>query len=366
MIFDGHAYCFPSLRDNVGFDSSQTFIRHLQHAMATHHQPVWRARDRTPADASALIDQSRWHYSLDALKDSDFRVAAHGRFEWTADGETYVKQYFPPSVTDMAYPADRLVAEMDYAGVDKALLHRTPYLGVGNDFIADCVRRFPDRLSGLAHVQEWLIAGDPDAASEETQVAVEEMGLSGLHFLPAQLDLYGQTDPWDSPSLRPFWNRVAEMKIPVFLSLRDRREPSLDSYLAELKTLMRWMERYPDVNVVHTHGFPWRLFIDGDRLKLPESVWEPFENSNLYLQLLFPITLGNVWDYPMVEVRPTIEECARRIGPDRLMWGTDMPIVTRFWTYQQNIDFIRLYCDFLSSNDLDLIFGGTVARLMGL
>ena len=363
MIFDGHAYCFPSLRDNVGFDSPQTFIRHLQHAMATHHQPVWRARDRTPADASALVDQSRWH-SLGALKDSDFRVASHGRFEWTADGETYVKQYFPPSVTDMAYPADRLVAEMDYAGVDKALLHRTPYLGVGNDFIADCVRRFPDRLSGLAHVQEWLIAGDPDAASEEAQVAVEEMGLSGLHFLPTQLDLYGQTGPWDG--LHSFWDRVAEMKIPVFLSLRDRREPSLDSYLAELKTLMRWMERYPNVNVVHTHGFPWRLFIDGDRLKLPESVWEPFENPNLYLQLLFPITLGNVWDYPMVQVRPTIEECARRIGPDRLMWGTDMPIVTRFWTYQQNIDFIRLYCDFLSPNDLDLIFGGTVAHLMGL
>ena len=363
MIFDGHAYCFPSLRDNVGFDSPQTFIRHLQHAMATHHQPVWRARDRTPADASALVDQSRWH-SLGALKDSDFRVASHGRFEWTADGETYVKQYFPPSVTDMAYPADRLVAEMDYAGVDKALLHRTPYLGVGNDFIADCVRRFPDRLSGLAHVQEWLIAGDPDAACEEAQVAVEEMGLSGLHFLPTQLDLYGQTGPWDG--LHSFWDRVAEMKIPVFLSLRDRREPSLDSYLAELKTLMRWMERYPNVNVVHTHGFPWRLFIDGDRLKLPESVWEPFENPNLYLQLLFPITLGNVWDYPMVQVRPTIEECARRIGPDRLMWGTDMPIVTRFWTYQQNIDFIRLYCDFLSPNDLDLIFGGTVAHLMGL
>ncbi len=365
MIFDGHAYCFPSLRDNAGFDNPQTLRRHLQHGMATHHQPVWRARDRTLGDASALIDQRRWP-TLDALKDSDFRAASHGRFEWTAVGETCVKQYFPPSVTNMAYPADRLVAEMDYAGVDKALLHRTPYLGVGNDFIADCVRRFPDRLFGLAHVQEWLIVGDPDAAAEQTRVAVEEMGLSGLHFLPPQLDLYGQTGPWDGPGLCPFWDRVAEMKIPVFLSLRERQEPRLDSYLTELETLMRWMDRYPEVNVVHTHGFPWRLFIDGDTLQLPEPVWVPFENPNLHLQLLFPITLGNVWDYPMPQVRSTIDECVRRIGADRLMWGTDMPIVTRFWTYQQNIDFIRLYCDFLAPNDLDLIFGGTVARLIGL
>ena len=72
--------------------------------------------------------------------------ASHGRFEWTVDGEDYVKQYLPPSIVDMSYPPERLVAEMDYAGVDMALLHRIPYLGIGNDFIADCVQRFPDRL----------------------------------------------------------------------------------------------------------------------------------------------------------------------------------------------------------------------------
>ncbi len=48
------------------------------------------------------------------------------------------------------------------------------------------------------------------------------------------------------------------------------------------------------------------------------------------------------------------------------MWGTDMPIVTRFWSYRQNIDFIRGYCDFLSSDELDAILGGTTARLLGV
>ena len=32
----------------------------------------------------------------------------------------------PPSVTDMDYSAESLVAEMDYAGVDMAMIHRTP------------------------------------------------------------------------------------------------------------------------------------------------------------------------------------------------------------------------------------------------
>jgi predicted TIM-barrel fold metal-dependent hydrolase len=67
----------------------------------------------------------------------------------------------------------------------------------------------------------------------------------------------------------------------------------------------------------------------------------------------------------MTEVQPAIERCVSRIGADRIMWGTDMPIVMRFWTYRQNIDLIRTYSDFLSERERDLILGGTVARLLG-
>ena len=55
---------------------------------------------------------------------------------------------------------------MDYAGVDMALLHRTPYLGLGNKFTYDCVQSFPNRLQGLAHVPEWEIAEKMDDSIE--------------------------------------------------------------------------------------------------------------------------------------------------------------------------------------------------------
>ena len=159
---------------------------------------------------------------------------------------------------------------------------------------------------------------------------------------------------------------MAELGIPVFFIVRERREPRMESYREELRTLQRWMERYDDVTVVMTHGLQWRLFIEKDRLALPEEVWAPFDNPRLHLQLLFPIALGGVWDYPMPQVWPAIEECVRRIGADRLMWGTDMPMVTRFWTYRQNIDFIREHCDFLNPAEKDAVLGGNVARLLGV
>ena len=317
-----------------------------------------------PADSTGLIDMTS-RTSLDALKDADFRAEGHGRFRWTVDGEDYVKQYFPPAITDMAYPADRLVAEMDYAGVDKALLHRTPYLGIGNEFIADCVRSYPGRLMGLAHVEEWLVATEPEVSIAKLRRAVREQGLCGLQFLPPQLNLYNYDGPWDAPEFHPFWDAVAELGIPMFFSLKPRVEPFLESYLEGLRTLVRWMERYPNVQVVMTHGMEWRLFNEGEGLRIHEDLWKAFESPGLHLQFLFPIALGAIWDYPMPQVRPTIEECVKRIGADRLMWGTDMPIVTRFWTYRQNIDFIRTYCDFLSEDEMNAIMGGTVARLLG-
>ena len=118
----------------------------------------------------------------------------------------------------MSYPADRLVAEMDYAGVDMALLHRTPYLGISNEFIANCVRSFPDRLQGLAYVEEWRVQTEPDASIAKLRKAIEEYGLSALQFLPDHLPLYGQDMDWSAEGFRPFWDAFASLKVPLFLT----------------------------------------------------------------------------------------------------------------------------------------------------
>ena len=111
-----------------------------------------------------------------------------------------------------------------------------------------------------------------------------------------------------------------------------------------------------------THGLNWRLFMTDDGIDLPEDVWLPFESPNSHLQLMFPIALGGVWEYPMAEVPPTIEECVRRIGADHLIWGSAMPIVLRYWTYKQCIEFISRYRDDLGQNEIDMIMGGTCAK----
>ena len=215
---------------------------------------------------------------------------------------------------------------------------------------------------------------EPDASISKLERAIEEQGLSGIQFLTNYLRLYGQTDEWDGPAFRPFWDAVSQTGIPVFFTpsgwvgSQGGVDAMLRSYLSDLKTLRRWTERYPDVRVVLTHGFNWRLFLDRGALSVPDEVFDtaPVENPNLSVQLLFGIALGGEFDYPMVEMRPTLEKLARRIGADRLIWGTDMPMVMRYYTYRQNLEFIRRCSDIFDAEEMDMVLGGNMERLMGL
>ena len=199
------------------------------------------------------------------------------------------------------------------------------------------------------------------------------MGLHGLQLLPDHLPLYGQKEDWEGPDFKPFWDAAAALDIPVFItpgysSLATRGWAQTDAVVARLLQLRSFVERYPDMRVVLTHGLSWRVFMDGDGLSVPDEVFEalPLDSPNFYLQLMFAIYLGGMWDYPMLEVRPTIEQLVERVGVDRLVWGTDMPMVMRFYTYRQNLEHIRVCADFLGKREMEMILGGNMTRLMGL
>jgi hypothetical protein len=124
MIIDGHAYCFPPLGEANGFATREEHLRYLQREMADHHQPAWRLRDRAPGSNRMLADPQE--DTLTGLTQVNFRSGGYGRFVWTVDGEDYAKQYLPPYLTHLAHSPEMLVAQMDYVGIDRAVLHATP------------------------------------------------------------------------------------------------------------------------------------------------------------------------------------------------------------------------------------------------
>ena len=364
MIVDGHAYCFPGLGNANGFPSAREHLRYLQREMADHHQPVWRLSDRAPGDNGMLADPA--DRTLAGLREVDFRVGGHGRFVWTVEGEEYAKQYLPPYLADLAHSPEMLAAQMDYAGIDRAVLHTDHVMGRLTDYLADCVRRHPTRLLALANLAEWEIERDSERAMAEVSRAYG-LGLHGYQFIVTSRYRHGITTSWDGPGLRAFWDHVARLGKPVFFTLTPWPQPTVEGYLGQLRTWQGWLERYPEVPAVLTHGFPWRLFREGRRLRLPDRLFEPFRAPTATLQLLFHISLGNVWDYPYTELRTAIAQLVDALGSDRLMWGTDMPNVERFCTYRQTLETFTVHCrGLITDGDIENIVGGTAARLLGL
>lgn len=372
MIVDSHAYCFEPADSPAGFDTAAEHFRWVQYGQATHHQPAFRLTDRVEGPSDVVAPQGS--SPLGELPDVGCHVDhAEGRVVWEFEGEQYTKHFYPPNLRSCEFTPASLIGEMDYAGVDWALLHTNPMLGRGSTFLSECVRQYPDRLRSMAPVDEWRLVSQTDAVVEELITAIQDDGLHAIKFNPLHY-LLGQ-EPWDDGAYRPFWEAAVSLGVPIFFTLSTGSafgrgyvsdEEQQQGYLGELRILSRWMERYPQAVCSITHGFPWRLFVDGDRIVLPDEIWAPFSHRNLSLEVCFPVRLGDWFDYPYAQVRPTLEEMVERVGADRLLWGTDMPFQNRFCTYRQSRAWIEKYCDFLSADDLAMIMGGTAARILSL
>ena len=355
MIYEGHAYCVPDQRGRMGFETRAEFMQYLQYGMAANFSrcggsaTVCRRRQRHVDPASGAASTHG---------ESGFRPGGYGRTSGGKNGETHVRQVMPPTNVVNGYSAEQLVAEMDHADVDWALLHRSPYLGIGNEFVADCVRRFPGRLHALAHVEEWLVKGRWTGASPSwttrQRSGSARSPVAGLHQV-----LVRPERPLGRPLFRPWWDAVAGMDIPVFftgLGIPVEGGEGRDPLLEDLRSLGRWMDRYPDVTVVLTHGLNFRSFMTDDSLEIPGDVFDaaPLDSPNFNLQLLFVNNFGGDWDYPMPQIRSALLRMVERIGADHLAWGTDLPQNLRHYTYLQCIDSIRVNCaDILGKMDID-------------
>jgi len=369
MIVDSHVYCFTAPDTLAGHDTVAEHMGLWQWGYALHHQPAFRVRDRAPSDPLLLLDPTP-DDPLRRATNRNFRVdRVHGRLVWTVDGEDVTKHFLPPNTLE--FSAGACIAEMDYAGVDWALIHVDAALTKDAAFLAECVRAYPNRLRSMAPIDEWRIPTDPDAAIRQAHEAIEVHGLHALKIIPEYAYRRAGSKGFDEPAWRPFWDAVAKLGVPIFFTLgsapgsRDARQGFID----ELWTLARWHERYPDVSVSITHGFNWRDFLDANRtgFELPAAMWEPFAaDRSVAMEVCFPVRIGDLFEYPYAECRPVLAAMVEHLGAYRLLWGTDMPFQNRFATYRQSRAWIERHCEFLSPTDLALIMGGTAARILGI
>jgi predicted TIM-barrel fold metal-dependent hydrolase len=361
-VVDGHAHIFPPLAGACGFADAATHLLHLQRAMHEHgNQPYRRQRDDT-----IVTDRPLWSAddsSEAGRREARFRVGRCGRFEWEVDGEGQYVQFLPPHMADMSAPAEVMIRQMDYAGITTAVLHNDHIYGdLAEDFAAAATRH-PGRFIGLAQVQEAWAFRDDQIARLIHQV--QRHGMAGLYFTYSGLFRSGYGTLPSDPAYDPLWREVARLDLPVFWVNRDKSP--IGSYEDELTDVARILERHPTIRSVLVHGLPTLRYADAnDRLTLPAVVERLMTLLPVSAELLYPISWGGRFEYPYPRALVHFRQLFDRFGPQRFVWGSDMPNVERYCTYRQALTYVWDHADFLDAAARRAIFRDNALALFPL
>lgn len=258
---------------------------------------------------------------------------------WTNDPAfPWAAEAIDPPRSD-AHP-QTLLESMQEQSIDAAVL--VQYIGYrwDNKYVAQALRAFPEKFMGVCRV-------DPEdpAAPDHLSMWTESHGFHGVRISPKP-DARG--DWFKGPLMCPFFQRAADLNVPVLLLTKPSRLPDLIDIL----------DKVPDVDVVIDH------FADCD------------VNNATHRQLLATLAghprvflkTGHVWAnsalaYPWRDQHALLKHVCELFGVERIMWGSDWSFCLRRATYAQAISYLRDEIEFLSAAELAWILGGTARRL---
>jgi predicted TIM-barrel fold metal-dependent hydrolase len=258
---------------------------------------------------------------------------------------------YKPAVPDPESRArvEQLLWEMDRHAVDRAVVicAAIEKNADNNDYVAACVERYPERLVQFADVDSfWLDTYHSDGAAERLEIATQQYALKGFTH-------YVREDPeWlASEQARRFFDVAVRHNLIASLSLASNWQPGL----RELA------QRYPTIPFVCHHlGFA--------RVADPSTLAAVLQSSrvpNIHLKVSgFHYASRVGWDYPYEDVQPIVSALYDAYGGERLVWGSDYPVVRFYATYQQALEAFRKHCASIPSRDRQRILGGNMQHLL--
>lgn len=238
--------------------------------------------------------------------------------------------------------AEDLIAEMDSSGVDASVAFSFSWLDTGlveetNSYILDAMRRYPQRIYGMAVLQPLA----PTHALHELERCAQA-GMIGL----GELMPHGQGYKLSNiPLLSPLMEIVRHHHLLV---LSHCSEPIGHIYPGKgnvsLPDIITFLTAFPDIPFIAAHwggGLPFYTLMPEIR-RITTHVWYDTAATNyLYQNTIFPIV-------------------ADLVGPDRILFGSDYALLPQ----RRVIDHITQ--SGLSTDSLKMILGSNAQQLLHL
>ena len=272
------------------------------------------------------------------------------------DSHTHAWEYWPyePPVPDhnSRGRVEQLLWEMDRNGVDKAVLvcARIEHNPHNNDYVAEQIRAYPDRLVQFADVDcSWSAEYHTPGAAERLKAAAAKYQLKGYtHYVK------GDTEWFASEEGLAFFSATADLNLIASLALGPQWQPAL----RELA------QRFPSVTFLCHHMAGANAREEAPHPNLQE-ILRSAEVPNIYIKLSgFHYASHVSWGYPYSDTHHIVRQLYEHFGPQRLCWGSDYPVVRTNMTYQHALEAFRTHCTFVPDEHKRLILGQNLADLI--
>lgn len=264
----------------------------------------------------------------------------------------FVVPTMPHYFTDANFSAEAILATMDQWGVEKAVIQQGQFLD-RTQAVCEAVQKYPERFRG---------AMMPDFKDETIADRLEEFRRRGLTSVKIEMNALGMLVPSFHFGL-PIFDRVcaasAALGLPVTIDTGPITGPAY-----RVEDLAAAASRHPKLTLVICHlGFP-RPAPYGDPAVYRR--WREMialgQRENVYFDLAAMPDFFDPEGWPFPTALRLAREFIDLCGPDKLMWGSDVPGTLDHATYAQQI---RMYEEsgLFSEHELRLMFRDTAEKV---
>lgn len=275
------------------------------------------------------------------------RGLSHGKVAVGSEGPF---QAFPPFGEKVSSPPATLLAHMDWAGVDHAVLLQNNFYGNQNPAVAAAVRRWPDRFTGAMYLDPWGPGARQTFRLWQKSLPIVKLATDdrfGLFALHENASLADDCCGW-------LWPGMEKAGMTLTLDLGG-----IASRSYETGVVAAIAERHPQLKIVICHlAQPTVRDEKSSRLR---RLWKDqvalAKRPNVWLDVsALPHKVGDE-PFPWPSSGRWIRQSLEHVGPKKILWGTDYPGLLTAGTYTQLLRQMSIHLADIPARHMKAILG---------
>ena len=237
---------------------------------------------------------------------------------------------------------DRVLAEMEAAGVDRAVLVPSAVEGNRNDTCLAAAQAHPDRFAVVGR-----LALDESASRSVLPDFLEVPGMMGIRVSFNR----GASGNWLDGTADWFWPAAERARIPLYVNI-----PRMPARIRSIA------QKYPQLKLAIDHLSLTTTLQDHEIDALLDELvgLAPLPNVAVKATSL-PSIANDV--YPFKSMHARLERVLEAFGRHRVFWGSDLTKLP--CPYRQCVTMFTEQLDFLSTEDLDWFMGRALEEWFG-